>query len=152
MQNNAVAYVLFQSTLPRGERPSIAHLLCSAKQISIHAPARGATTSTMSTHHITFLFQSTLPRGERLRYRMIDVLLYVFQSTLPRGERLVQLVVGLCIKTISIHAPARGATVKLLFFHHAHRISIHAPARGATLKNLVDLVDLVISIDRKSVV
>ena len=57
--------------------------------VSIHAPARGATSGKYQQPFVrtTRPFQSTLPRGER-------------QSTLPRGERLV----------VSIHAPARGAT------------------------------------------
>ena len=124
----------FQSTLPRGERP----IKCTKKyyfcnnfnprsregsdgagvpsvhrhEISIHAPARGATPSS-SCQSLTKEFQSTLPRGER---RRIDMMYSI---------RLF----------ISIHAPARGATAS----HPAQiflllLISIHAPARGATLR------------------
>ena len=35
---------IFQSTLPRGERRICGTMLCSDVNISIHAPARGATT------------------------------------------------------------------------------------------------------------
>ena len=38
---------LFQSTLPRGERPRICGVLCRPHDVSIHAPAWGAT-STLS--------------------------------------------------------------------------------------------------------
>ena len=53
--------------------------------ISIHAPARGAT-SLASALLVAVIFQSTLPRGERISSRRLRT----------------------C--TISIHAPARGAT------------------------------------------
>ena len=55
-------------------------------EISIHAPAKGAT----PCHHIDpagFLFQSTLPRRERLTSLIDAADNYVFQSTLPRRER-----------------------------------------------------------------
>ena len=61
----SIHFLLFQSTLPRGERlPSFSSCARSAL-ISIHAPTRGATTLAVcnKTYH---LFQSTLPRGERL--------------------------------------------------------------------------------------
>ncbi len=54
--------------------------------ISIHAPARGATQGCL------FLpfeggFQSTLPRGERHAGQDVHGAVHQFQSTLPRGER-----------------------------------------------------------------
>ena len=39
----AICFIIFQSTLPRGERRSIVHSFCPYFIISIHAPARGAT-------------------------------------------------------------------------------------------------------------
>ena len=76
--------------------------------ISIHAPARGAT-SPSDSFRPRFLFQSTLPRGERLLFGMYRPnyrdfnprsregsdnstsnqmqTIIKFQSTLPRGER-----------------------------------------------------------------
>ena len=77
----------FQSTLPRGERLQIHLHFMNPAQISIHAPARGAT-----------FFQQLLS------------FFLGFQSTLPRGERPVFLQLFGLICTISIHAPARGAT------------------------------------------
>ncbi len=66
-----MAYVvlIFQSTLPRGERLKLLHIIRSPR-----------------------IFQSTLPRGERpsctIRWRHLTG----FQSTLPRGERRRKLV------------------------------------------------------------
>ena len=56
---------MFQSTLPRGERPQLPGVAFLYPQ-----------------------FQSTLPRGERLREPSQQMTLHLlFQSTLPRGER-----------------------------------------------------------------
>ncbi len=99
----------FQSTLPRGERQNHDSEECSDSDVSIHAPAWGATLSSdalpqtleVSIHApawgattlspsrgvCTLAFQSTLPRGERLLSTSATVYPSLFQSTLPRGER-----------------------------------------------------------------
>ena len=59
----------------------------SSIQISIHAPARGATSTSVRWGCIPGTFQSTLPRGERQTTRQAWDNVYLFQSTLPRGER-----------------------------------------------------------------
>ena len=77
----------FQSTLPRGERPrSPRSMICA--MISIHAPARGAT---QSQHRPT---AERLDFNPRSREGSDDVLYYS----------------GTVYNYISIHAPARGAT------------------------------------------
>ena len=77
--------------------------------ISIHAPARGAT-SEMQVSPCFQGFQSTLPRGERPFCIFVQSVYGEFQSTLPRGERLLCLYAFYIHVYISIHAPARGAT------------------------------------------
>ena len=103
-----ISYI-FQSTLPREERPFFLLLVSHAFLISIHAPTRGATLPYM--HYITLYdrFQSTLPREERRKLPLINVYKCYFnprshersdeknidrlvpqkgfQSTLPREER-----------------------------------------------------------------
>ena len=59
----------FQSTPPRGERRDVHHSGGVYRAISIHAPARGATTKTSMTICTSRIFQSTPPRGERLLTR-----------------------------------------------------------------------------------
>ena len=102
--------LLFQSTLPREERPmpftfftrfkyfnprshersdKSKPLFALWQSISIHAPTRGATTASADS--------STL---------------MLFQSTLPREERRMMLVNILLCNSISIHAPTRGATIQ----------------------------------------
>ena len=84
----------------------------SGTEISIHAPAKGAT-----------------KQAEQVRLQE------KFQSTLPRRERRFQAVHVVVSFHISIHAPAKGATQIACTKMHIVRISIHAPAKGATLKD-----------------
>ena len=100
--------VQFQSTLPRGERQEVSDPGIKDRIISIHAPARGATSFyKISFPHVNFNprsregsdvqalhrqqvkspFQSTLPRGERRNCGLMFKPNGKFQSTLPRGER-----------------------------------------------------------------
>ena len=123
---------LFQSTLPRRERLFLFAELDLPLDISIHAPAKGATIHFPVRIDQEPQFQSTLPRRERL--------------ILKSGETITDL--------ISIHAPAKGATINngssighlsnfnprsregsdtlLVGLQMHHNISIHAPAKGAT--------------------
>ena len=105
------------------------------KNISIHAPAKGATSGKNYSARI-WKFQSTLPRRERqVRSQQYSTektisihapakgatslhsprspLYAEFQSTLPRRERHVTGFPRLFAIDISIHAPAKGATREL---------------------------------------
>ena len=99
----------FQSTLPRRERRTGIRPQARTDDISIHAPAKGAT-GILLHDNIFFRFQSTLPRRERRND---------FRS-------------GSCVFIISIHAPAKGATQVFPGVPVVFDISIHAPAKGAT--------------------
>ena len=126
----------FQSTLPRGERPRFSAVVGINFNISIHAPARGATDFTTSRRLRINISIHAPARGATLSIASITPT-KKFQSTLPRGERPARgatscTISAITVNTISIHAPARGAT----FYGWKHWgllfISIHAPARGAT--------------------
>ena len=181
----------FQSTLPHGERRASSDSACSgrysnfnprsrtgsdgwnlyvllAEDISIHAPARGATREeqiileqiAISIHApargATYLclsaasparFQSTLPHGERPMTYGHSSVPAQFQSTLPHGER---------------RTAAHWATQPRFDFNPRSRtgsdgrarwrgragkdISIHAPARGATTPVLMYCITILISI------
>ena len=108
--------------------------------ISIHAPARGATTRPSSVLFISCIFQSTLLREERpLFFCSLLIFLFIsihapargateifcggeirseFQSTLLREERRQRSPLPIATYCISIHAPARGATGKALTCPH----------------------------------
>ena len=128
-------------------------LLARSFAISIHAPARGATSKQNYTM-LDNLFQSTLPQGERLQSRITQCWttyfnprsregsdrqfdsnidhIFQFQSTLPRRERRFFQCLTLYCNIISIHAPAKGATYWYIWYTMFCYISIHAPAKGAT--------------------
>ena len=123
---------MFQSTHPRGVRPSGARLapswrrgfnprtrvgcdkltndqVAQFRRVSIHAPAWGAT-------HCLHCF----------------VIAVKFQSTHPRGVRRGGFQHEPALSPVSIHAPAWGATQPVRQPLHPIRVSIHAPAWGAT--------------------
>ena len=124
---------LFQSSLPRGERPPFP-LFClpvvsdfnprsregsdtlprsrfPSTVISILAPARGATACIIGMSDCPIVISILAPaRGATLSQRFRTVTWLIFQSSLPRGERLYPLTVIYPLCTISILAPARGAT------------------------------------------
>ena len=78
----------FQSTLPRRERPPPWLDTPPAIPISIHAPAKGATSKFLLIAFSLCVFQSTLPRRERRKSLKQTESSEIFQSTLPRRERL----------------------------------------------------------------
>ncbi len=100
---------LFQSTLPRGERRSHTKNICEGREISIHAPTRGATCQ------CPFICTD----GENFNPRS--------REGSDNYKR-----INMYLPPISIHAPARGATALMPYLSPAPGISIHAPARGAT--------------------
>ena len=80
-------YTRFQSTLPRGERPLSVDVLMSFNTISIHAPTRGATTTTDIQCFHSRYFNPRSHEGSDADYIDTVVPPRGFQSTLPRGER-----------------------------------------------------------------
>ena len=82
------------------------------RDISIHAPPRGATRSRAKS--------TPLPR-------------YFNSRPSARGDK--QCAVCGRRPSISIHAPPRGATIKERGWLRGYAISIHAPPRGATIQS-----------------
>ena len=103
-------FLRFQSTLPHGERLKVDSLSEALTNVSIHAPARGATPNPNQLCPGFFVSIHAPARGA---------------TFLPTPRRYCPIV--------SIHAPARGATFQTNQQNQVHKIvSIHAPARGAT--------------------
>ena len=61
---------------------------CPSRDVSIHAPTWGATSS-KGLYSTLSRFQSTRPRGARPSSRVDSAFCGLFQSTRPRGARLV---------------------------------------------------------------
>ena len=77
---------VFQSTHPRGVRLKSFQVTTFAINVSIHAPARGATNALLSIFQLP-QFQSTHPRGVRPDQHPQSITRVMFQSTHPRGVR-----------------------------------------------------------------
>ena len=98
--------------------------------ISIHAPAKGATLSSLS-FPIFLKFQSTLPRRERPPLFSRICYIHRFQSTLPRRERLCAYYEYL--RDYDFNPRSREGSDWLQRTKSKRAlISIHAPAKGAT--------------------
>ena len=143
----------FQFTPPRGGRRVEQDVQARGNQISIQAPAWGATSARAKLAAAYGVFQFTPPRGGRRRdlggwacdggFQFTPRVgatpttkdggterLY-FNSRPPRGGRPRSYRIQGEQTTISIHAPAWGRPDRIAV-SAAHHISIHAPAWGAT--------------------
>ena len=125
------AITQFQSTLPRRERQNQRNQGSGLPDISIHAPAKGATVivDVMPVASVDFNPRSRegSDHGRRRanRPQTISIHAPAKGATTPRGTARFQ-------PRISIHAPAKGATAYNDDGKPIHAISIHAPAKGAT--------------------
>ena len=102
--------VEFQSTLLRGERPYDVFLSSQPYLVSIHAPTRGATIRVSSIPTRIESFNPRSHAGSDAAKPTIYCSTGEFQSTLPRGERHSSALPSSRTSTVSIHAPTRGAT------------------------------------------
>ena len=105
--------ILFQSTLPRRERPSLSLRFPTATRFQSTLPRRERRPLLAETDACE-QFQSTLPRRERHGNHDFWRQNNRFQSTLPRRERQPRAILGDIDFEISIHAPAKGATRRLI--------------------------------------
>ena len=85
------------------------HRVRRSYEVSIHAPTKGATLSNSKANE-TNMFQSTHPQRVRQHLRYTIILINGFQSTHPQRVRQQGLVPPYIHLTVSIHAPTKGAT------------------------------------------
>ena len=102
--------MVFQSTLPQGERRKGRPSDHGIREISIHAPTRGATPALIPLVRMSQPFQSTLPQGERQPYTPVIRTARYFNPRSHKGSDALQLDPR-SHHGISIHAPTRGATL-----------------------------------------
>ena len=126
-----VIHCVFQSTLPRKERPggtydpavvknfnprsharSDSHLRSNDlfPIISIHAPTQGATPRLNDSSLICGISIHAPTQGATI-FILPDIHIRQFQSTLPRKERHKVSAQSAETSAISIHAPTQGATI-----------------------------------------
>ena len=115
--------------------------LDASEEISIHAPARGATLLPLVPAEKGWDFNPRTREGCDGIGKSTFLNILGFQSTHPRGVRLLLSLPFFKIMNISIHAPARGATATQAMAANMHLISIHAPARGATCSGALSGAD-----------
>ncbi len=102
-------------------------------EVSIHAPARGATSGAFREAFFTIVSIHAPARGATVEVFEIWDRKLEFQFTRPQGARPAGgRGGGLRPRPVSIHAPARGATYCCSRYSYCCKVSIHAPARGAT--------------------
>ena len=141
-----VASCSFQSTHPRGVRHDVVFGYQNRYDVSIHAPAWGATFICYTAFILIDSFNprtrvgcdpsriSVLPRPGR------------FQSTHPRGVRPERNHGPYAKSSVSIHAPAWGATGACVVDSGYENVSIHAPAWGATVSSAAAAARMEVSI------
>ena len=101
--------------------------------ISIHAPARGATAMKNLEKDYTIIFQSTLPRGERPYFRIKGLhLVFYFNPRSREGSDRYQFYIYSPLVQFQSTLPRGERRVYGKDGHRQRAISIHAPARGAT--------------------
>ena len=143
----------FQSTLPRRERPDALVQIWAAIDVSIHAPAKGATQTGLSCPGIVSCFNprsregSDYGNGAEFAHNMVSihapakgatlrngwtwVRMFRFQSTLPRRERLGKEAPYPCPGCFNPRSREGSDYGNGAEFAH-NMVSIHAPAKGAT--------------------
>ena len=115
--------LLFQSTRPRGARPWRRHDIRNRPQVSIHAPAWGATPREMDDVALVDGVSIHAPAWGATPSRWKHAWQsFGFQSTRPRGARLPHRGMHGRNIRVSIHAPAWGATF-------SSRLSVSSRAR-----------------------
>ena len=146
--------LLFQSTLPHGERLYLFWVIHTFKQISIHTPTWGATKVYVVEYSPTTDFNPHSHMGSDTLYYLPSVPSDISIHT-PTWGATSKKIVSMCNGMISIHTPTWGATFGLYIIlskglrfqstlphgerlttikdvAYSYLISIHTPTWGAT--------------------
>ena len=125
--------LLFQSTLPVGERLSIISSWSRHSLFQSTLPV-GERLGVSASGPLLVRFQSTLPVGERRSRKLFQFFNLLFQSTLPVGER--PLLGQNAYQNIHFNPRSPwGSDLEIEPFSVNTTISIHAPRGGATRRN-----------------
>ena len=123
----------FQSTLPRRERQQLLTKIAEVNGISIHAPAKGATSGRNRRRHRGPKFQSTLPRRERRRASCPSPRRSRYFNPRSReGSDAAGLHTAAPVRHFNPRSREGSDVPQDLHLLSALCISIHAPAKGAT--------------------
>ena len=123
----------FQSTLPRGERPVGNTLPGGIYQVSIHAPARGATRWHPSFTNTPFSFNPRSRVESDRRKSACGITGTCFNPRSRVGSDEPYIKVRFSSEHVSTSAPVLGATELPYLLGCGCAVSIPAPAWGATV-------------------
>ena len=130
----------FQSTLPRRERRERIISAMQNASVSIHAPTKGATDFSCITFRCSFVSIHAPTKGATIpRFRLTVILDQVSIHAPTKGATPPRHPVSLETR-VSIHAPTKGATVDDEFMKRLQQVSIHAPTKGATIYIFIDSI------------
>ena len=127
----ALSLVLISIHAPAKGATSIRPFLLFRQFISIHAPAKGATCGLYDIFVKCNISIHAPAKGATITGGMRDGECNDFNPRSRKGSDPCVTVLSLS-SIISIHAPAKGATSNVDYGKLAEGISIHAPAKGAT--------------------
>ena len=130
-QAAALAAAMLQSTRPRGARHVALADVGGVQDVSIHAPARGATEQLKLVLLRLVVSIHAPARGATRPVAMRPRALGGFNPRAREGRDQSE-AKAKQTQAVSTHAPARGATLPSRFVFRKAHVSIHAPARGAT--------------------
>ena len=123
---------VFQSTRPQGARHHAQGKRIPV-EVSIHAPAGGATVMEQDAVLRLLKFQSTRPQGARpLVSLVVSSASQAFQSTRPQGARPSRAIDVGPYGRFQSTRPQGARRGKVVLDEFAWHVSIHAPAGGAT--------------------
>ena len=122
----------FQSALPHGERPHIAIHRISGADVSIRAPAWGATCSKKRVTPSGRGFNPRSRMGSDRRRKTTSSGVGAFQSALPHGERPHRVRWPRARSRFNPRS-RMGSDARRPLDRHRHEVSIRAPAWGATV-------------------
>ena len=122
---------MFQSTRPRGARPSCGVVSSTPRKFQSTRP-RGARPISLHSVLMPWAFQSTRPRGARPVPTVPPLFVPSFNPRAHAGRDLALLVVRLADSEFQSTRP-RGARQRLSCRSPFQIVSIHAPTRGATV-------------------
>ena len=127
-----LAYVIFQSTLPRRERRKSGSQCCYGTEISIHAPAKGATTWEYRTTQKLRISIHAPAKGATYTNAYYNCRRWYFNPRSREGSDKVMDSESFKISHFNPRSREGSDSREERTVRGNHYISIHAPAKGAT--------------------
>ena len=139
-----IIIALFQSTLPREERPQPPNIANTTIRFQSTLPREERHIIPINGAFVSYFNPRSHERSDSKSNHYFVLFLYFNPRSHERSD--ICLNIFALLLNISIHAPTRGATGIVLTVNMIFVISIHAPTRGATCDDVLTLISDKISI------